>query len=127
MVEPFAGSSGMAIPNEPISLRYHPCDGLVEGADKGFYLIIRVVSHLFTGSLVGIGKLPAFAGWYLVWYVRYFLYCKIQREFHFVKLCGNSRQKGGLVHQKGGRSEGKRGSRQIYDTKRPYQVFLWYR
>ncbi len=25
----------------------------------------RVVSHLFTGSLAGIGKLPALAGWYI--------------------------------------------------------------
>ncbi len=33
-----------------------------------------------------------------------------------MKFCGNSPQKGGLVHQKGGRSEGKRGSRQMYDT-----------
>jgi hypothetical protein len=44
-----------------------------------------------------------------------------------VKFCGNSPQKGGLVHQKGGRSERKRGSRQMYDTKDPYQVFLRYR
>ncbi len=87
----------------------------------------RVVSHLFTGSLAGIGKLPALAGWYSVWYVRYFLYCKIWRELHFVKFCGNSPQKGGLVHQKGGRSKRKRGSRQMYDTKGPYQVFLQYR
>jgi hypothetical protein len=28
MVEPFAGSSGMAVANEPISLRYHLCDAL---------------------------------------------------------------------------------------------------
>ncbi len=46
-----------------------------------------------------------------------FLYCKIWRELHFVKFCGNSPQKGGLVHQKEGRSEGKRGSHQMYDTK----------
>jgi hypothetical protein len=44
-----------------------------------------------------------------------------------VKFCGNSPQKGGLVHQKGGRIEGKRGSCQMYDTEGPYQVFLWYR
>jgi hypothetical protein len=37
-----------------------------------------------------------------------------------VIFCGNSPQKGGLVYQKGGRSEGKRGSRQMYDTKGPY-------
>ncbi len=30
----------------------------------------RVVSHLFTGSLAGIGKLPALAGWY----IRYGMY-----------------------------------------------------
>jgi hypothetical protein len=90
--------------------------------------IFRVVSHLFTGSLDGIGKLPAFAaaGWYSVWYVRYFLYCKIWQELHFVKFCGNSPQKGGLVHQKGGRSKGKRGSHQMYNTEGPYRVFLWY-
>ncbi len=44
-----------------------------------------------------------------------------------MKFSGNSPQKGGLVHQKGGRSKGKSGSHQMYDTKRPYQVFLWYR
>ncbi len=33
-----------------------------------------------------------------------------------MKFCGNSPQKGGLVHQKGGRGEGKRSSRQMYDT-----------
>jgi hypothetical protein len=44
-----------------------------------------------------------------------------------VKFCRNSPQKGGLFHQKGGRSEGKRGSHQMYDTKGPYRVFLWYR
>ncbi len=78
--------------------------------------------------MAGIGKLlPALAGWYLVWYVLYFLYCKIWRELHIVKFCGNSPQKGGLVHQKGGRSEGKRGSRQMYDTEGPYRVSLRYR
>jgi hypothetical protein len=44
-----------------------------------------------------------------------------------VKFCGNSPQKGGLVHQNGGRSKEKRGSCQMYDTKGPYRVFLWYR
>ncbi len=44
-----------------------------------------------------------------------------------MKFCGNSPQKGGLVHQKGGRSEGKRGFRQMYNTEGPYRVFLWYR
>ncbi len=44
-----------------------------------------------------------------------------------MKFCENSPQKGGLVNQKGGRSEGKRGSRQMYDTEGPYQVFLRYR
>ncbi len=46
---------------------------------------------------------------------------------HLVKFSENSPQKGGLVHQKVGRSKGKRGSCQMYDTERPYQVFLWYR
>jgi hypothetical protein len=27
----------------------------------------RVVLHLFTGNLTGIGKLPALAGWY-IWF-----------------------------------------------------------
>ncbi len=90
-------------------------------------VVTRVVSHQFTGSLASIGKLPALAGWYSVWYVRYFLYCKIWRELHFVKFCGNSPQKGDLVHQKGGRSEGKRGSRQMYNAECPYRVFLRYR
>ncbi len=44
-----------------------------------------------------------------------------------MKFCGNSPQKGGSVHQKGGRSKQKRGSRQMYDTEGPYRVFLWYR
>jgi hypothetical protein len=44
-----------------------------------------------------------------------------------VKFCGNSPQKGGLDHQKGGRSKEKRGSCQMYDTEGPYQDFLWYR
>ncbi len=43
-----------------------------------------------------------------------------------MKFCGNSPQKGGLVHQKGGRSEGNRVSHQMYDTEGPYRVFLWY-
>jgi hypothetical protein len=28
-------------------------------------LLTRVVSHLFTGGLAGIGKLPALVGWYI--------------------------------------------------------------
>jgi hypothetical protein len=40
MVEPFAGYSGMAILNEPISLQYHLCDGLAKGAVEGFWLNI---------------------------------------------------------------------------------------
>jgi hypothetical protein len=70
----------------------------------------------FYGSLADIGITGTCRLVYLVWYVRYFLYCKIWWELHFVKFCGNSPQKGGLVHQKGGRSERKRGSRQMYDT-----------
>ncbi len=91
--------------------------------------VCRVASHLFTGSLAGIGKLPALAGWYLVWYVRYFLYCMIWWELHFVKFCGNSPQKGGLVNQKGGRSEGKRGSCRMYDTEtyQPSFPVVWVR
>jgi hypothetical protein len=78
----------------------------------------RVVSHLFTGSLAGIGKLPALAGWYIRSGM-YGIFCT-------VRFSGSSPQKGGLVHQKGGRSEGKRGSRQMYDTEGPYRVFLRY-
>ena len=89
-------------------------------------VFFRVVSHLFTGSLAGIGKLPALAGWYIR-YGMYGIFCTvIWRELLFVKFCGNSPPKGGLVHQKGGRSKGKRGSRQMYDTEGPYRVFLWY-
>jgi hypothetical protein len=47
----------------------------------------RVASHLFTGSLAGISKLPALAGRY-IWFG--FLYCKIWGELHFVKFYGNS-------------------------------------
>ena len=28
-------------------------------------ILIRVASHLFTGGLAGIGKLPALVGWYI--------------------------------------------------------------
>jgi hypothetical protein len=37
MVEPFAGSNGMAIANAAISLRCHLLDEFVEGADEEFY------------------------------------------------------------------------------------------
>jgi hypothetical protein len=37
----------------------------------------RVVSHLFTGSLAGIGKLPALAGWY-IWYGMYSIFCTVR-------------------------------------------------
>jgi hypothetical protein len=40
MVEPIAGSSGMAIVIIAASLWQHLCDGLVKGAVKGFYLIM---------------------------------------------------------------------------------------
>jgi hypothetical protein len=33
----------------------------------------KVESHLFTGSLAGIGKLPALAGWY-IWYGMYVIF-----------------------------------------------------
>ncbi len=36
----------------------------------------RVVSHLFTGSLAGIGKLPALA-WY-IWYGMYGIFCTVR-------------------------------------------------
>jgi hypothetical protein len=36
--ELFAGFSGMAVANEPISLRCHLRDGLAEGAVEGFWL-----------------------------------------------------------------------------------------
>jgi hypothetical protein len=38
MVESFAGSSGMAVANEPISLQYHLRDVLAKGAVEGFWL-----------------------------------------------------------------------------------------
>ncbi len=34
---------------------------------KIFWEQNRVASHLFTGGLAGIGKLPALVGWY-IWY-----------------------------------------------------------
>jgi hypothetical protein len=40
-------------------------------------LSTRVVSHLFTGSLAGIGKLPALAGWY-IWYGMYVTICTVR-------------------------------------------------
>ena len=42
--------------------------------------------------------------------------CKIWQKLHFVKFCGNSPQKGGLVHQKGGRS-------QMFDTEKSLPSF----
>ncbi len=96
----------------------------------------RVASHLFTGSLAGtihISKLPALAGQYLVWY-----FCTVRfggsfilwnfAETLFCKFAGNLffPQKGGLVHQKGGRSlslREKRGSCQMYDTKKSWPRF----
>jgi hypothetical protein len=42
MVEPFAGSSGVAMVNETKPSRYHLWKGLVEGAVKGFCLIISI-------------------------------------------------------------------------------------
>ncbi len=41
------------------------------------YKINRVVSHLFTGSLAGIGKLPALAGWYIR-YGMYGIFCTVR-------------------------------------------------
>jgi hypothetical protein len=48
---------------------------LVQKIPLAIYILIddlpydfgRVVLHLFTGSLVGIGKLPVLAGWY-IWF-----------------------------------------------------------
>ncbi len=40
MVEPFAGSSGMAMVNETKPLWYHLWKGLVKGAVEGFCLIV---------------------------------------------------------------------------------------
>ncbi len=37
----------------------------------------RVVSHLFTGSLAGIGKLLALAGWYIR-YGMYGIFCTVR-------------------------------------------------
>jgi hypothetical protein len=87
-------------------------------------LLFRVVSRLYTGSLAGIGKLPALAGWYWVWYAWYFLYCKIWWELHFVKFCGNSPC---LVHKKGAEARGKGVPAKCTIPKRTNQVFLRYR
>jgi hypothetical protein len=40
MVEPFAWSSGIAMVLIAVSLRQPLCNGLVKGADKGFYFIL---------------------------------------------------------------------------------------
>ncbi len=40
MVEPFAWSSGMALVLIVNRLQQPLCNGLVEGADKGFYFIL---------------------------------------------------------------------------------------
>ncbi len=84
----------------------------------------RVASRLYTGSLAGIGKLPALAGWYSVWYVRYFLYGKAWRELHFVTFCGNSPR---LVHKKGAEVRGKGVPAKCTIPKRTNRVFLRYR
>ncbi len=78
----------------------------------------RVVLHLFTGSLAGIGKLPALASWYIwfgifctvrfggssiLWNFAGTPFCKFGRNLFFP-------QKGGLIHQKGGRSLHRQGS-----------------
>ncbi len=86
----------------------------------------RVVSHLFTGSSAGIGKLPALSGWY-IWYGMYGIFCTVRFGGSSILWNFAGTQKGGLVHQKGGRSEQKRGSRQINNTEGPYRVFLRYR
>jgi hypothetical protein len=54
----------------------------------------RVAFHLFTGSLAGLGKLPAFAGWY----IRFDIFvmedlagasiCEILQELLFVNSAG---------------------------------------
>jgi hypothetical protein len=44
---------------------------------SGFRQNTRVVSHLFTGSLAGIGKLPALAGWYIR-YGMYGIFCTVR-------------------------------------------------
>ncbi len=36
-----------------------------QGSKNLFLQISRVASHLSTGSLAGIGKLPALVGWYI--------------------------------------------------------------
>ncbi len=60
------------------------CDFLARVAYKREYVsvrqsseIFRVVSHLFTGSLAGIGKLPALAGWY-IWYGMHGIFCTVR-------------------------------------------------
>ncbi len=88
----------------------------------------RVILHLFTGSLASIGKLAALAGRYIsfgIFFSVRFGGSSILWNFVgtlFCKFSGNSffPQKGGLVHQKGGRSlplREKRDSCQMYNTK----------
>jgi hypothetical protein len=50
-------------------------DAIAATAANGF--TIRVVSHLFLGTLAGIGKLPALAGWY-IWYGMYGIFCTVR-------------------------------------------------
>ncbi len=40
------------------------CEGLI-GIGQLNCVKSRVASHLFTGGLAGIGKLPALVGWYV--------------------------------------------------------------
>jgi len=35
------------------------------GTIRAMCYVCRVASHLFTGGLAGIGKLPALVGWYI--------------------------------------------------------------
>jgi hypothetical protein len=69
----------------------------------------RVVSHLFTGSLAGIGKLPALAGWNIQ-YGMYGIFCTLRLGGSSI-LC-NLRElpsKGGLGPSKRGQKREKKG------------------
>jgi hypothetical protein len=49
-----------------------------DAQDLQYYTVgTRVASHLFTGSLAGIGELPALAGWYIR-YTMYGSFCTVR-------------------------------------------------
>jgi hypothetical protein len=91
-----------------------------------FEKLLELYSICFTGSLAGIGKLPALAVQYLVWY---FLYCKIWRELHFVKFCRNSFlliSRELIFPSKGGLDPSKRGQKPPFEGKKGFLPYVQY-